>query len=61
MDVRKRVITQTAVCIIFFLIIAIVMLAWQGGCAPWRVVAAIAFALIDIILPGTFWLQICRT
>ena len=36
MDVRKRVITQTAVCIIFFLIIAIVMLAWQGGCAPWR-------------------------
>lgn len=27
MDVRKKVITQTAVCVIFFLIIAIVMLA----------------------------------
>ena len=60
MDVRKKVITQTAVCVIFFLIIAIVMLAWQGGCAPWMVVTAIVFALIDIILPGTFWLQICR-
>lgn len=61
MDLRKKVVTQTAVCVIFLLIIAIVMLAWQGGCAPWMVVTSIVFALIDIILPGTFWLQICRT
>lgn len=60
MDMRKKLVTQTAVCVVFLLIIAIVMLAWEGGCAPWMVVTSIVFALIDIILPGTFWLQICR-